>query len=256
MSAIDEVYIELAEIYAKALESEKLEGDLGKLVMEGKSKEEAVLTLALGKGFRFYACVREVNELVKVGWLREEAISEVAKGLKISAGAEEEVKMIGKGALRRRLFGEEREEALPEVPPSISMLQRVRGSLLRIFLHGIAFSLLFTALSFVWLVLLIFLMAIGWILGLIIGFGILMLIVGGLNSLLASAIWGIDTNTSFWSVFIHGFALFITLLVANLGLVFLPNMAFPGVATLVATFIISTIVDGYIGRSVAEMFPE
>ncbi len=124
------------------------------------------------------------------------------------------------------------------------------------FTHGIAFSLLFVVLALVGIFIIAFLTLIGSFIGLIIGLGILMVAVGGLNCFLADIIWGIETNTSFWSLLLHGVALFFVLLIVNLILVIGPNLAFPRIETTVITFIIGAFVDGFIGKSLASMFPE
>ncbi len=128
--------------------------------------------------------------------------------------------------------------------------------LAKYFIHGIAFSLLFFVLAFVLVFVLGFLIAIGSIIGLVIGLGILMLVVGGLNGFLANAIWGIETTESFLSLFIHGVVLFLCLLVIHLFFVIGPQVAFPGIATTIVTFIIGAFIDGFIGKHVAALFEE
>jgi hypothetical protein len=128
--------------------------------------------------------------------------------------------------------------------------------LAKYFVHGIAFSFLFLVLAFVLVFVLVVLVAFGSFIGLIIGFGILMLTVGGLNCFLTGAIWGEETNTSFWSVLLHGFALFVILLFVNGILVMVPNIVFPSIATTVVTFIIGAFAGGFVGKKVAELFEE
>lgn len=83
-----------------------------------------------------------------------------------------------------------------------------------------------------------------------------MLAVGGLNCFLTGVIWDVETNTSFWSVLLHGFVLFLVLLLVNGILVMVPNLAFPSIATTVITFIIGTFAGGFVGKKVAELFEE
>ncbi|UCE15346.1 MAG: hypothetical protein JSV12_05565 [Candidatus Bathyarchaeota archaeon] len=128
--------------------------------------------------------------------------------------------------------------------------------LAKYFVHGIAFSFLFLVLAFVLVFILVFLVAVGSFIGLIIGFGILMLTVGGLNCFLTWVIWGVEIKTSFWSVLLHGFALFLVLLLVNGILVMIPNVAFPSIATTVITFIIGAFAGGFVGKKVAELFEE
>jgi len=128
--------------------------------------------------------------------------------------------------------------------------------LAKYFVHGIAFSFLFLVLTFVLLFILVFLVALGSFIGLIIGFGILMLTVGGLNYFLTEAIWGVETKTSFWSLLLHGFALFLILLLVNGILVMVPNIVFPSIATTIVTFIVGSFASGFVGKKVAELFEE
>jgi len=130
------------------------------------------------------------------------------------------------------------------------------SDLARYFVHGIAFSFLFLVLAFVLAFILVFLVAVGSFIGLIIGFGILLLVVGGLNYVLTEAIWGMTTKTSFWSLLLHGFILFLTLLLVNGILVMVPNMVFPSIATTVITFIVGAFAGGFVGKKVAGWFEE
>ena len=132
----------------------------------------------------------------------------------------------------------------------------VRKAFAKYFVHGIAFSFLFLVLAFVLFFLIFFLIAVGSFIGLIIGFGILMLVIGGVNSFLADVIWGVETSTSFWSLLLHGFALFLILLLVNGVLVMVPNVAFPSIATTVITFVIGAFAGGFVGKKVAEWFEE
>ncbi len=129
-------------------------------------------------------------------------------------------------------------------------------NLAKYFVHGIAFSFLFLVLAFVLVFVLVFLVAFGSFIGLIIGFGILMLTIGGLNCFLTGVIWGVETKTSFWSVLLHGFTLFMILLLVNGILVMAPNIAFPSIATTIITFIIGAFAGGFAGKKVAEWFEE
>jgi hypothetical protein len=124
------------------------------------------------------------------------------------------------------------------------------------FVHGIAFSLLFIVLGLVVLFVTVALVAIGSLIGLIIGLGILMLAIGGLNCFLAEVIWGVHAKTSFWSLFFHGIVLFLALLVVNGILVAFPNFVFPSIATSVITFIIGAFAGGFVGKKVAGWFEE
>jgi uncharacterized membrane protein len=257
MSTVDDIYIRLAEIHAYAGESEKFRNDLNKLVETGKTKEEAILTLAMEKGLTFYECIRKVEGLVKKGKTNKQAVSEVAKTMKINPEAEEKVREIQGEALGKRLFGTEEEPSESPIPPPTSPIPRMSFRvLMKYFVHGIAFSFLFLVLAFVLVFVLVFLVAVGSFIGLIIGFGILMLTIGGLNCFLTGVIWGEETNTSFWSVLLHGVVLFVILLFVNGILVMVPNLVFPSIATTVVTFIIGAFAGGFVGKKVAGLFEE
>ena len=122
------------------------------------------------------------------------------------------------------------------------------------FLHGILFSVVFLLLGIAWIFMMILLVSLGAIIGFIIGIGLLFLIVGFINMVLGVHLWNIEAETGFWNIFFHGLVLFILLLIANLITSTLPNYTFPGTATLVVTFIISTFLNGVIGKKVSSWF--
>jgi parallel beta-helix repeat protein len=147
----------------------------------------------------------------------------------------------------------------------------------RYFLHGFAFSLLFLILALIWILffgtstmfffsvlrflserglkspwLIVFALAIG----ATIGVGGLAFLAGGLNRFLAKVVWGIETNTSLWSLPVHGIDLLIFMSIADIAFVLAPNLAFPRISTAIVTFIIGALIDGYIGKSVAFWFPD
>ncbi len=118
------------------------------------------------------------------------------------------------------------------------------------FVHGIAFSLLFLLLGIAWIFILVILVRLGFIIGLIIGFGLLFLIVGFLNSIITVYLW-FDVKMSFLDLFFHGLALFVILLIVNGISVTLPSLVFPGIATSAVTFIIASFLDGFAAKEVA-----
>ena len=131
-------------------------------------------------------------------------------------------------------------------------------NLAKYFVHGIAFSLLFTILAIIWAFILLILVSLGWFIGLIIGLGILMLIIGGLNSFLTDLLW-FPVKTSFWSILGHGIILFIVLLIVNGIFVIAPTLIFPGIATTIIVFIVGSFMDGFVAKKVAgfwEIVPE
>jgi len=92
--------------------------------------------------------------------------------------------------------------------------------------------------------------------GATIGVGGLLFLAGGLNCFLTKVVWGMETNTSLWSLPVHGIDLLIFTFVADIAFVLAPNLTFPGISTTIVTFIIGALVDGYIGKSVAFWFPD
>lgn len=128
-------------------------------------------------------------------------------------------------------------------------------NLAKYFVHGIAFSLLFTILAIAWVFILLILISLGWLIGFIIGLGILILIIGGLNSFLTDLLW-FPVITSFWSIVGHGILLFIALAIANAVFVLAPSLVFPGIATQIVTFIIGSFVDGFVAKKIAGLWEE
>jgi len=252
MSTIDDFYIKLAKIYAYSLKSEKLSSDLQKLVETGKSKEEAILTLALDKGL----LVRDVRELFKKGKPEEEAISEVAKTMKINPETEEKVRNIEKEALRKHLFEIEEESPEPQIPPPTPLIQRINvRNLAKYFVHGVLYSIFGIVMLFVWAFILLFLVAIGSILGLIIGLGVLVLFIGGLNSIITLLLW-FPVKMSFWNIIFHGLTLSIVLLIVNGIFITIPNLVFPDISTTVITFILGAFLNGIVGKAIAGIWRE
>lgn len=128
-------------------------------------------------------------------------------------------------------------------------------TLAKYFVHGIVFSLLFTVLVIAWIFGFLILVILGSFIGLIIGLGILMLIIGGLNSFLTGLLW-FRVKTSFWCILGHGIVLFIVLLIVNGIFVLAPSLAFPGIGTTVVTFVIGSFLDGFVGKKVAGWWKE
>jgi hypothetical protein len=124
----------------------------------------------------------------------------------------------------------------------------------KMFLHGFLFALIYLGLVLAWTFLLVILLSVGSLIGLAIAVGLLVLGIGGINAFLGSLVWNIRADTTFWSVFLHGVVLGIILLGVNLVTSFLPNQIFPGTATFTATFIITSFIDGAVGREVASWF--
>jgi uncharacterized membrane protein len=133
--------------------------------------------------------------------------------------------------------------------------ERVAKVLTKYFVHGCAFSLLYTFLVILWVFGLLILTAVGSFIGLALGLGLMMLLIGGLNAFLTSLLW-FPVNTSFWSMVAHGIVLFISLLIVNGITLFLPSSVFPGLATTITTFILGSFIDGFVCKQVARIWEE
>lgn len=240
MSRINRIYVRLAEIYAYAGQLEDFKSRMQKLVEAGKSKEEAVLVLALEKGL----WVPEVEELLKKGMSREKAVSKVAKTMNIEASTEEEVKKL-----------EETVKELPARPPTAPTKRLDLKTISKYFIHGLAFSILFLILGVAWSFALVILVGLGSIIGLIIGLGLLFLIVGFLNSLITDFLW-FTVNKSFLSTLFHGIVLFMLLLIVDSIFVLVPIIVFLNVYVQIITFIVGTFLNGLVGKTVARIWEE
>ncbi|MGB9778248.1 MAG: hypothetical protein ACPLW8_02485 [Candidatus Bathyarchaeales archaeon] len=121
------------------------------------------------------------------------------------------------------------------------------------FAHGIVFSTLYTILYIAWAFGLLILVQLGSFIGLIIGFVLLILIIGFVNCFVTSWLW-FPVDSGFWQILLHGFLLFITLIIANLVFVFAPSILFPGITTSIITFIVSSFINGFIAKTVAGLW--
>ncbi len=104
-----------------------------------------------------------------------------------------------------------------------------------------------------WALVLGFLIAIGYIIGLLIGFVILGLALGYINSFLADAVWEMGTDNKIVTRFFHGVLLFIVLLIAELPMLAI-NYVFPHWLIIVIMFLIYVPIHGFVGLKVAEVF--
>jgi len=134
--------------------------------------------------------------------------------------------------------------------PRINEREKTWKILAKYFAHGIAFYVLFTILTLAWLFGFIVLTILGSLIGLIIGLGILLLIVGGVNCFLTSLLW-FPVKTSLWSLVGHGLVLFIALLIVDGIFVMIPSLVFPGIVTTAITFIFGSFLNGFVARNVA-----
>ncbi len=246
-SEIDSVYKWLVKTYSYKYPREplnQLKADIASLQQQGKSRERAVLELSLQSGLRLL----ELDKLKKEASSEEEAITEYLKNETLGFDEDSsETKDLVRKILEDQGF------------KSSYALRRMKdraGSRLplplKYFIHGIAFSLLFLILAFMWAFVLLLLVGLGSIIGLVIGFGLLLLMIGYLNSGITSLLW-FDVKLGFWNVLVHGLVLFIVLLPINL--VFMAvRLVFPDVLGLIVTYPIATILCGFVARKVAGLW--
>jgi predicted membrane protein len=115
------------------------------------------------------------------------------------------------------------------------------------------FSVVFIGLSVAWVFVLAVLMLLGFIIGVIIGFLILLYLIGLLNMVLTDVIWNIETKDDWKSLFSHGFFLFIALVFVQIP-AFLINLVVHNLAITIALFIVYCFIDGYVSKTVAESY--
>ena len=125
----------------------------------------------------------------------------------------------------------------------------------RYFLHGLLFSLISLILVFVWAFFAVALIFIGSILGLIIGIVLLFFIFGGINTYLMQGIWGISIKGNLLSLFTHGLALFLALLLVSIPSLII-NLLAPNIAVSVILFVFYCFVDGYVAKAVGGNWEE
>jgi hypothetical protein len=129
--------------------------------------------------------------------------------------------------------------------------------------HGLLFQLLATALLIVGMLTVAELIVFGsyfgiflgsfW--GLVVAIVLLITVAGLANTLIARVIWGIPIQISL--MLVPGwFSMFLGLLVVNLPVVVLPQIVFPGIATTIATFFPAVLLDGMIGKKIAEAWTD
>ncbi len=128
------------------------------------------------------------------------------------------------------------------------------------FVHGAVYSLLMLVLVVVWAFLMIIMVAFGSIIGLVASFAILFIMVGWLNAQISQYIWKIEVKQKWLSLLGHGLLLFIVIAIAGIPSMIISGMMwsadiFTYVMFTIVNFLIYSLVDGYICKHVAEIFP-
>lgn len=91
--------------------------------------------------------------------------------------------------------------------------------------------------------------------GLVAAIALLIAVVGLANTLIARVVWGIPIQISV--MLVPGWVtMFLSLLFVNIPVVVLPQIVFPGIATAIATFFPAVLLDGMIGKKIAEAWTD
>ena len=129
--------------------------------------------------------------------------------------------------------------------------------------HGVLFQLLATVLLIVGAFTVAGLIVVGSYFGIFLGpfvglvivVALLITVVGLANTLIARLVWGIPIQISV-SLIASGVSMFLGLLFVNLPMVVLPQIVFPGTATAIATFFPAVLLDGIVGKKIAEAWTD
>lgn len=293
----DEIYEKLLQIYKDRYPHNPrhvLSYKISELVREGRTRENAILTLYEGEGKITRAEAEELGEAIRKkkeetieqqieehnksvekltllfskGEMSEESYraaikpheEKIAK-LEIEKKEEEVKSLEEKMAKLKREVKEEatvepkRESVELGAPPPTSTKRLDLRTISKYFIHGFAFSILFSVMFILWIFIFAVLIVAGAIIGLIIGLGLLVLIVGYLNSEITGFLW-FEVDQEFWNLLFHGGVLFVALLAVNAIIIWVPTTIFPSVGVQIITLIIGSFVDGVVGKEIAAIWQE
>jgi len=244
---------------------------------EWKAKEPAILDLALRNGIE----IPKVKELMEKGRTRKEAIVEVSKKMQFQISETEvenwlkelrkeklrKVKKVAKREMEPQIkdYEKTREEeiakpkwelfGLPTPPPTEPTKGLNLKTISKYFIHGLAFSILFLILGIVMVFILAILVSLGSIIGLIIGIGLLFLSMGALNGAITDLLW-FKVSESLLSALFHGIFLFVMLLIVDGVFIWVPRLTFPNLYVRIHTFIVGTLQNGLVGKTVGGFWKE
>jgi len=280
MSSADiaELYEELLKIYKDRYINPKtiLSYKIIELMKEGRSRENAILALYETEGKITPAEAEVLEEDIRKK--EEEAIEQQIKKHKKSL--EKLAILFSKGELDEesyraaiklheektaKLETEKEEETtvkpkrelveLPAPPPTAPAKRLDFQTISKYFIHGFAFSIIMTALGFVWAFVLVFLTVAGSFIGLILGFVVLLFILSGVNTFLTESIWSFSTQQEWVSLLFHGFTLFFALIAAHIPAIII-SLIVPSIATTIVMFIANAFIDGFVAKNVAGWWEE
>ncbi|MGB8781372.1 MAG: hypothetical protein WCD81_12085 [Candidatus Bathyarchaeia archaeon] len=119
----------------------------------------------------------------------------------------------------------------------------------RYFGHGLLFSIFELTMGIVLGPMLVGLIVFGAIIGLIIGFLVLFFIFGAVNSFLIEKIWSIPVDDHWKKLLVHGFVLFIALLMVSIPSVIIIFYS-ANLPTAMILFVVYCFIDGYVSKVV------
>ena len=295
---IDEIYDKLLEIFQVRYPynpRDVLSYKISELVGEGRTRENAILTLYEREGKITLTEARELGETIRKekeetsekqikehkksvetltllfskGELAEESYKAAIKPLEDKIARlekekkEDEIKVLEeklaklKSVNREEATPKPRRESieLPAPPPTAPTKKLDLKTISKYFIHGFAFSLIMLALVFVWAFVLVFLTVAGSFIGLILGFVLLLFIFSSVNTFLTESIWSFSTQQEWVSLLFHGFTLFVALIVAHIPAIII-SLIVPSIATTIVMFIANAFIDGFVAKNVAGWWEE
>jgi len=121
----------------------------------------------------------------------------------------------------------------------------------RYFAHGLLFSIFVLATDVVLSPILVGLVVFGAVIGLIIGALVLFFIFGAVNRFLMENIWNTPVNDDWKALLVHGFVLFIVLLMVSVPYVIVIFYS-RNLFVAIILFVVYCFIDGYVGKVVGS----
>lgn len=146
-------------------------------------------------------------------------------------------------------------DSIYEVQPSQQEELSFRRRQANYFIHGLLWWLFNVVGLFVFPFLTLFLIAIGSLIGLIIGFAVMFLVIGYVNTVIADMLWFEMQDQSLLSLLGHGFLMAITVLVVGGLTVMLPiYLANNNIFVILVTFTWGCYINGHLGKRIAGIW--
>ena len=133
---------------------------------------------------------------------------------------------------------------------------------IKYFLHGLGFTVIMFVITIGWVFILIPLAICGLCFGIVIALGILVYVMGWVNTWLMGVIWGKEkTSNEWWGPLVHGALLFVVLLVLSLPWYSVKSVipelnTWPYLIISILVFLVYCFIDGIAGYYVGTMFTE